>query len=122
MIDFVLFHLKKYWWAVVIAFLIPSLFFLIAKNIQYKRSNKAQIKKIKEYKLDIKSLKEEELVILEVIIDSLNISNGRLLSENEHLNSRHKKIIKSYDQKINVLNSVGNDSLRGLFSKYLKSK
>lgn len=106
----------------VLAVLIPSFFFLIAKNIEYKRNNKAQIKKIKEYHEDINNIKQQELVMLEATIDSLNVSNGKLLSENEHLNYRHKKIIKSYDQKINVLNNVGNDSLRGLFSKYLRSK
>lgn len=91
--------------------------------IAQRRDLKHENKKIKQaYTSKINELKTEEIKKLQTLqykVDSLRISNIVLESENQHLTHLSSEIIKSYDKKINNLNNLPDDSLAGLFSKYL---
>lgn len=111
--------LAKAWPFVLILALCVYCILLIAQRRDLKQENK-KIKQTYTSKInELKTVELKKLQTLQYTVDSLRITNLVLESENEHLTDLSNQIIKSYDKKINNLNALPDDSLAGLFSKYL---
>lgn len=92
---------------------------LIGNNREIKKQNKSLQKAYSERINELKTKEVKKLQKYQEVVDSLRLVNVLLETENSHLTAISTEIIKSYDKKVTNLNTLPDDSLAGLFTKYL---